>query len=68
MAKEYTGRTTKGEWQIDHVRAAGSKGGDVWRVSHDGKVREIATSKASTRAMDQAVEKYGRALKRLADR
>jgi hypothetical protein len=66
MAKERIG-IRKDEWKIDHI-AAKKGGGDVWRVSHGDKVRTITTSKASTRAMDQAVAKYGRALKRLADR
>jgi hypothetical protein len=67
MAKERTGIVRKGEWQIDHV-AAKKGGGDVWRVSHGSKVTTVTTSKASARTMDHAVAKYGRALKRLADR
>lgn len=45
------------------------KGGrEKWRVSYNGKVRTVVTSRPSVIAMDKAVELYGRALKRLADR
>ncbi len=68
MAKERT-VVRKGEVKIDRVASvkSGSRG-DVWRVSYGKTVKTITTSKASTRAMDKAVEKYDRALRRLADR
>jgi hypothetical protein len=46
-----------------------AKGGrEVWRISSNGRYVEVTTSGSSVRAMDAAVTKYGRALKRLADR
>ena len=41
---------------------------EVWRVEYDGRIKNLATTASSTRAMDQAMVLYGRALKRLADR
>ena len=41
---------------------------EVWRVTFHGVAKNIVTRSSSTRAMDEAVEIYGRALKRLADR
>jgi hypothetical protein len=41
---------------------------EVWRVTFQGVAKNIVTRSSSTRAMDEAVEIYGRALKRLADR
>jgi hypothetical protein len=41
---------------------------EIWRVSSNGQIKNIATTASSTAAMDEAVEIYGRALKRLAHR
>lgn len=41
---------------------------EVWRISSNGQIKNIATSASSTAAMDEAVEIYGRALERLARR
>jgi hypothetical protein len=44
------------------------KGRTVWHVTSGGKVRRIATRKASAKAIDEAVKIYGPALKSLANR
>ena len=44
------------------------EGREVWRVTFHGEAKDIVTRSSSTRAMDEAVKIYGRALKRLADR
>lgn len=44
------------------------KGHEVWRVTTDGRIRNLRTRAASTRAMDEAVIVYGNALQRLANR
>jgi hypothetical protein len=41
---------------------------EIWRVSSNGQIKNIATTASSTAAMDEAVEIYGRALERLANR
>jgi hypothetical protein len=40
----------------------------IWHVTTGGKVRRIATRKASARAIDEAMTIYGAALKSLANR
>ena len=48
---------------------AGRKDRETWRIrSADGSERVVVTSKTSVAAMDDAVEKYAGALKRLAKR
>jgi hypothetical protein len=42
--------------------------GEVWRISSGGKIKNLATRAASTKAMDEAMIVYGGALRRLADR
>jgi hypothetical protein len=41
---------------------------EVWRISANGQIRNITTTASSTAAMDEAMEIYGRALERLANR
>ncbi len=41
---------------------------DIWHVSSNGQIKNIATTASSTAAIDEAVEIYGRALERLANR
>lgn len=41
---------------------------EVWRVTANGKTKSITTRRASIRAMDEAMEIYGQALQRLANR
>lgn len=41
---------------------------DTFTIRDNSGVRTIHTSRASTRVMDEAVEKYKNALKRLADK
>jgi hypothetical protein len=43
-------------------------GREVFRVATGGDFRTLTTSRASIAAMDRAMVKYGRALRRLADR
>jgi hypothetical protein len=47
-----------------HVAA----GHEVWRIAKSGRFVTLKTSRSSIRAMDEAVTKYDRALRRLADR
>jgi hypothetical protein len=42
--------------------------GEIWRVSSNGQIKNITTTASSTAAMDEAMEIYGRALERLANR
>jgi hypothetical protein len=44
------------------------KGHTVWHVMTGGKVRRIATRRASVKAINEAMEIYGPALKSLANR
>jgi hypothetical protein len=39
-----------------------------WTITAGGQARRVVGSKKSAKVMDEAVEKYGRALRRLADR
>ena len=41
---------------------------EVWRIASNGKIKTITTTASSTAAMDEAMEIYGRALERLANR
>lgn len=41
---------------------------EIWRVSADGRIKEIRTTASSRRAIDEAVKIYGPALERLANR
>jgi hypothetical protein len=41
---------------------------EIWRVSDNGQIKNIATRASSTHAMDEALVIYRGALKRLADR
>lgn len=43
-------------------------GHTVWHVASGGKIRRISTRRASAKAIDEAMEIYAPALKRLADR
>jgi hypothetical protein len=49
-------------------KKADRKAGEVWRITSDGKVRVLTTRRTSIRAMDEATQLYGQALRRLADR
>jgi hypothetical protein len=51
--------------------AAGPKtaaGGEIWHITSDGRRETIVASAASVTAMDEAVNLYGDALRRLAKR
>jgi hypothetical protein len=41
---------------------------EVWRVASNGKMRTVTATAKSTKAMDEAVKIYGRALERLSHR
>ena len=41
---------------------------EVWRIASNGKIKTITTTASSTAAQDEAMEIYGRALERLANR
>lgn len=41
---------------------------EIWRVSAHGQIKNITTSASSTTVMDEAIEIYANALKRLANR
>ena len=41
---------------------------EIWRISSDGKIKNISTSASSSAAMDEALVIYSRALERLANR
>lgn len=44
------------------------KNRETWRVTSSGVTKNIVTRRSSARAMDEAVEIYERALRRLANR
>lgn len=44
------------------------KGHTVWHITTGGKVRRVATRKASDKAINEAMKIYGPALKSLANR
>jgi hypothetical protein len=77
MKKRHTGRviyasatlTGQGALKVDAVidKTVQDKR-EVWRVSSNGQIKNIATTASSAAAMDEAVEIYGRALERLANR
>ena len=55
--------------QVDAIIGKTVRGdGEIWRISSNGQIKNIATTASSTAAMDEAMEIYGRALERLAHR
>ncbi len=49
-------------------KKAARKAGEVWRITADGRVRVLTTRRTSIKAMDEATQLYGQALRRLANR
>jgi hypothetical protein len=70
MAKRVKGHAGSGEEISREPASFGESGrhGEVWRVARSGRFVTLRTSGDSVRAMDEALTKYDRALKSLANR
>jgi len=69
MAKVIKGMKKTGGLVVSCVLAKKPSGREVWRVSSpDGRIKTLATSRRTAQVMDEAVIKYARALRHLADR
>jgi hypothetical protein len=61
--------TGDGALKVDAVIDKTVRGNrEIWRVSANGQIKNITTTASSTAAMDEAMEIYGPALERLANR
>jgi hypothetical protein len=61
--------TGHGALKVDAVIDKTVRGSrEIWRVSANGQIKNITTTASSTAAMDEAMEIYGPALERLANR
>jgi hypothetical protein len=70
MAKKTKARTAALNKRAVASKAEAKSAGrrEVWKISSSGRQRTVVTSAKSAAAMDEAVERYSGALRRLADR